>query len=438
MYRSSDGGGIAARLKVYRLALVRVLISVLGPLPAGRGSAPGGWSPVAVALGAILMSLDAGPTLSQRFESSRSVLDAALPRRRKVGRTFQGFIRSLSRHSAALLGLVVPRLRERTREAAGKDRTFRRFVPIGADSSKIDAPRTLANEALGLAGKDATGPQMVLLLLFHLGAMLPWAYKVGGARDAERTLLRSMLGVLPTGEERTLLVMDAGFTGFDLLSDIIKHKISFLVRVGANVHLLTSLGSYRREGKHTVHLWPDSKHDQPPLRLRLIRVGSAWLVTDVTDPRELGKKDASELYRRRWGVEVAFRSLKQTLERRKVRSCTPAHARTELAWSVIGMWTLMLAGASALRKGCGPRRLSVAGTLAAVRHAMHTPMSDRTLKRRLRRCLIDERRRKAASKKARNWPHKKTQKPPGEPRITIATRAQVEAAKELRSRKLAT
>ncbi len=79
----------------------------------------------------------------------------------------------------------------------------------------------------------------------------------------------------------------------------------------------------------------------------------------------------------------------------------------------------------------------MATTLAAVRHAMRSPMSDHALKSRLRRCLIDKRRRKSASKKARNWPHKKTQRPPGEPRITIATRAQVEAAKELRSRKLA-
>jgi hypothetical protein len=426
MFDALAGSAVAAPCSVYRHALARALISVLGPLRGGPG-----WSPVAVALGAILMSLDAAPTLTQRFESARGVLDAALPRRRKVGRTFQGFVKALSRHADALLGLIGPRLRERTRLAAGKAWTLRGFVAIGADSSKIDAPRTIANEALGFAGKDKCGPQMVLLVLLHLGVMLPWAYKVGAARDAERTLLRSMLGVLP---QNTLLVMDAGFTGFDLLSDLMAHKVRFLVRVGANVHLLTQLGSYRREGKHTVYLWPDSKRDRPPLRLRLIRVGSAWLVTDVTDPRELPRSLASELYRRRWGIEVAFRSLKQILERRKVRSCTAAHARAELAWSVVGMWTLMLAGAWALAKGCGPPRLSVAGTLAAVRHAMHTPMSDRALKQRLRRCLIEKRER-TSSKKAYRWAHKKNSKPPGKPRITKATPAQVKAAKALRQRK---
>lgn len=431
MFDALAGSAVAAPRSVYRHALVRALISVLGPLSGGSG-----WSPVAVALGAILMSLDAAPTLAQRFESARGVLDASLPRRRRkrrVGRTFQGFVKALARHSGALLIVLEARLRGETIRAAAKDWKARRFVPIGADSSKIDAPRTIANEPLGLAGKDKCGPQMVLLLLSHLGAMLPWASKIGGARDAERTLLRSMLGVLP---ENTLLVMDAGFTGFDLLSELMKHGISFLVRVGANVHLLTELGAYRRDTNNIVYLWPDSKRDREPLRLRLVRVGSAWLVTDVTDPRELPKSLASELYRRRWGLEVAFRSLKQTLERRKVRSCTAEHARTELAWSLLGMWALMLAGASALPRGCGARRLSVAGTLAAVRHAMHTRMSDRALRHRLRRCLVEKRER-TSSKQAYRRAHKKYPKPPGEPGITKATRAQVEAAKAFRSQRLA-
>ena len=65
------------------------------------------------------------------------------------------------------------------------------------------------------------------------------------------------------------------------------------------------------------------KH-RPPLVLRLIRVGPVCLVTDMTDPRRLSARTAAELYRRRWGLEVAFRSLKQTLERRRVRSGTAA------------------------------------------------------------------------------------------------------------------
>lgn len=430
MYGSSLGGAVAARSQIYRHALVRLMIPLLGPLACG-----GGWSPLALTLGAVLMSWDPAPTLAQRFESVLSVLDAALPRRSRkprIGRTFQGLVKALGRHSDGLLGVLEARLRDETIRVAARDWKVRRWVPIGADSSKIDAPRTIANEALGCAGRDKCGPQMVLLLLVHLGAMLPWAWKIGGARDAERTLLRSMLGDLPTD---TLLVMDAGFTGFDLLSALRQRGVSFLVRVGSNVRLLKELGSYRREGKSTVYLWPETGHDRAPLVLRLIRLGSVWLITDVTDPRRLPRSLASELYRRRWGVEVAFRSLKQTLEHRKVRSCAAAQARRELAWSVAGLSVLMLLGASAIRgAGHGPRRLSTAAALAAMRHAMHAPMSDPALKRRLRRCLMEQRRR-TSSKTAYRWPHKKNPAPPGGPRITRATHAQAQAAKDFQSRK---
>jgi hypothetical protein len=418
---------------VYRHALVGLMMPLLAPPGSGSGGSEGwggwGWSRAALALGAVLMSWDSAPTLGQRFESMLCVLDAALPRRRRTGRTYQGFIKALTRRSGALIDLLKMHLRTLSIAAAGTDYRFGRFVPIGADGSKFDAPRTIANEALGLAGKDKCGPQMMLLLLVHLGVMLPWSWKIGGARDAERTLLRSTLDDLPEG---TLLVADAGFTGFDLLAELRRRNVSFLIRVGSGVRLLRKLGYYRREGKHTVYLWPNAGRERPPLVLRLIRVGSAYLITDVTDPRELSRPMASELYRRRWGMEVAFRTLKQTLQRRKVRSGSPAHARIELEWAVLGLWVLTLLGTRAIRAaGHAPRHLSASHALATFRHAAHARLGPRALHRRLRRCVIDRCKRRS-SKKAYRWPHKKRQAPPGPPTITAATRAQVAAAKALR------
>lgn len=445
MFGSSVGGGVAARTQVYRHALVRLIISLLGPLPSGRSGV--GWTPMALALGAVLMSLASGPSLRQRFESAVAVLDGALPRRRRVGRTFQGFIKALSRHSGALLGVIVPHLRQRTRMAADDAWSWGGLVPIGVDGSMIDAPRTVANERLGLAGKDKGGPRMTLLLLVHLGAMLTWGYRIGGARCAERTLLRSTLDELP---ENALLVMDAGFTGFDLLRELLDRRVHLLLRIGHNVRLLARLGLYPRAagdrdasasggggdsgGGGIVWLWPESHRDQPPLRLRLIRIGSVWLITSVTDPRRMSRRMAGELYRRRWGLEIAFRTLKQTLERRAVRSRTPSHARTELAWSLVGWWTLALAGACAIRRdGHAALRVSASGALAAARHAMRTPMSDAALTRRLRTCVIEARPRRRTAKAARPWARKKTHEPPGDPIITTATRAQVAAARKLKT-----
>ncbi len=426
MFNGLTGGAVAARRGMYRHPLVRALMPLLGPLPAGRG-----WSARALALGAVLMSWDAAPTLAQRFESALAVLDT-LPRRRRTGRTYQGFVKALSRGRGVLEALA-GRLRLFTERAASGCWRVGEWTPIGVDGSRFDAPRTLANEALGLAGRDKCGPQMVALLLVHLGSMLPWAWRLGPVCESERSLLRSMLGVLPA---RTLLVADAGFVGFDLLSMLRGQGVHFLVRVGRGVHLLRGLGCYRREGRDTVYLWPDRERSRPPLVLRLIRIGDVHLITDVTDPKGLSKKAAAELYRRRWGLELAFRSLKQTLERRKVRSGAPGNAMAELGWTIAGMWALSLLGVRAVvGAGHGPRRLSLAKALAAVR-AAHRGGSERALRRRLRRAVQDHYRRRS-SKRAYRWPHKKRPQPPGPPRLTIATAAQVREAQRLRSQRQA-
>lgn len=74
--------------------------------------------------------------------------------------------------------------------------------------------------------------------------------------------------------------------------------------------------------------------------------------------------------------------------------------------------------------------------LAAVRHAMHSGIGQHALRRRLRRCVIDDSPRHS-SKAAYRWPHKRDHAPPGPPQITRAPRSQVLAAKEFRAATLA-
>ena len=98
MFRASVGGGDASHT-VYRHALVRVVSPLLAPLAIGKG-----WSALSLALAATLMSWDPAPTLAQRFEAVLALLDAALPRRKRVGRTYQGFVKALTPRSEAILG----------------------------------------------------------------------------------------------------------------------------------------------------------------------------------------------------------------------------------------------------------------------------------------------------------------------------------------------
>ena len=76
----------------------------------------------------------------------------------------------------------------------------------------------------------------------------------------------------------------------------------------------------------------------------------------------------------RWGVEVFYRSYKQTLGQRKLRSDAPGQARWELHWGMTALLLLSLMSVQELvNRGQDPLSLSVAGALREVRYAMRTP-----------------------------------------------------------------
>ena len=165
------------------------------------------------------------------------------------------------------------------------------------------------------AGRKKTGPQLALTVLYHMGTGLPWAWRTGPGTDAERAHLRSMLATLPSG---SLLVADAGFTGYDLLRTL--------------------------------------------------------------------------------------------LEQMGLMSVEPLVA-----------------------EGHDPLQLSVATALRVVRHSMRTPRPWRCrgdLRMLLGKALKDGYCRRG-SKKARDWPHKKRESPPGVPKIRKATNAESTRAQRI-------
>jgi hypothetical protein len=318
------------------------------------------------------------------------------------------------------------------------------WVVFGCDGTKIDCPRTAVNEqAFGCAGRKKSGPQQLLTCLFHVGSGLPWAFVRGAGTDSERSHLLCMLGLLPKG---ALLLADAGFTGYDLLAEILASGRAFLIRVGANVRLLTKLGYALQEHEGIVYLWPAGKQKKqlPPLILRLIRLTDSrnrtmCLLSSILDPKKLGDAAALRLYRRRWGVELLYRALKQTLARRKMLSDSPTHAAAELDWSFVGLWLLGLMSVTQLNAaGHEALQWSAAQALRAVRWAAsEKPRRGRgSLARQLAQSLKDTYQRRG-SKTARAYPHKKKDKPPGQPKARTATEQEVHLATEIRNRKTA-
>lgn len=393
------------------------------------------WSDRILATALVLLTWHGAATMREAFAAAREAVVAMYPTRRRPGTHLEGFLKAWRKRSATLLRRIVDTLRKRVVEQSGQQWRWKKWVLLGVDGSRINCPRTRANEdAFGCAGKQKTTPQQLLVTLFHVASGLPWGWRRDRGDASERGLLRAMLGDLP---ERTLLLADAGFTGYDLLWTLQTAGHAFVVRAGRNVSLLKKLGYDVQERRGTVYLWPGKHRHRPPLVLRLVTVQSerrrVALLTNVPDEAELSDAEVAALYRQRWTIEVMFRSLKQTLGKRAMLSETPELARCELDWAMVGLWLLglMTLAETSLRRGW-----SAASALQVVRTALrncHRRVGARRLRKQLRRARRDTYTRHQP-KQARDWPHKKKESPPGEPKTRIATNAEIKAAQKLREK----
>ena len=404
------------------------------------------WTPRALVAAILYWVWSEARTLGERWKHAPNLVALGFGIA-GLGSAYQPFIRLLVRWSDVLLLAVAKRFRERMQKDLRKRFRVEGFAAFAVDGTRHETPRTVSNEkAFALDGAkkrnrrkkpdskaDAlkgSSPQIGLTLLWHLGLGLPWTWRRSGSGVGERTHLREMLGDLP---KKSLIVGDAGFTGYELGKAIAAAGHDFLVRVGGNVKLLTGLGM-TRGAKDRVWLWPE-QGEGPPLELRLVKIGqgaeAVWLVTTVLEPERLSDAAMGRLYRLRWGVEVYYRHSKQTFEKRKLRSRTAEHAYVELDWSLVGLWAV---GLLALLEDpqVEPKKVSMSGLLKAVRSAMRdgsaVPTAGQDLFTMLGKARIDEYRRK--SKRSRNYPRKKVPKRIGDPHIRPATEEEKRKARK--------
>lgn len=417
------------------------------------------WTPLQLAATAILWAWSDEPTLGERFFAARRIAKHLYQPQREFADSSQAFIKLLVRWTALLVAVIQAALRRRMEAALAASWLVYGFVVYGVDGSRVDLPRTKSHEAVNAPArtrqgrklkrnrrkkprtiahtKKANTPQMWLTLLWHVGTGLPWAWRSGPTSSSEREHWLQMLGELPAS---ALIAADAGFVGYDCLRTVIDGGRHVLVRVGSHVRLLRQLG-WAKESAGTVYLWPDraAQQRQPPLILRLVvAVGGkhpVYLLTNVSQSR-LSDARVIDVYRRRWGIELYFRHLKQTFQRRKLRSASPDNARVELEWSLVGLWCLGLyAQVELAKQGIAPQQLSTAGVLRVFRRMLRDylhPATRHTLTRLLHRAIRDRYPRK--DKSSRDYPRKKHPDPPaGPPEIKIATAAQIRLARELRT-----
>lgn len=410
-----------------------------------------GWRPVQLVMLAVLWTWSDGATLTGAFNHARQLATEMFGAVALT--TYQGLTGAMQAYTERLLPLVWSRVQMLMETAGRKHWRIGPWLALAVDGSRVTTPRTVSNEQAfsiknyghGARAKsrrkwknkkrrskpisEPVKPQIWLTLVWHMGLKLPWCWRTGPSTSSERNHLMELLEIV-TFPLKTLFCGDAGFVGYEFWKAILDAEHSFLIRVGANVRLLKNLGTARQHGG-LVYLWPNdvARKKQPPLILRLLEFqgprGKVYLVTNVLSDGELSLEQAGQLYRLRWGIELQFRTLKQTFRRSKLRSRTSDNALAELHWSLVGLSLIQLfAIKEQIKVGGPPAQSSVALALTVIQDAMrnwsqaiHDPTS---LVDRLRNATKDEYQR-TRSKQARYRPHKKDKPTATQPVIVLAT-----------------
>lgn len=432
---SVSGGAVSSSTWNHRSNWPRVLSRVLGDnlwtalgegRPANGNAARAGWTPRLLLFLSVCIGWSGKRQLTERFAEARIVAGQLYRGPDEMPRSYQGFFKQLRRAGMPFMRSAVQTLRQQGPSFAGRQWYRHNWILFAADGSRLEAPRTVSNEdGLGRGGSRRSAPQAWVTMLTHLPTGLMWDWRQGPGNASERHHLREMVATLP---ERALLIADAGFVGYELMRSLNDAGRRFLIRCGSNFTLLTETLVRRAMLPNSQHgipvwLWP-MEHllkDQPPLKLRLIvlkrKKQLIYLVTNVASSTELPKRLAGEFYEARWGIELTYRHLKQTMERRKLLARTAAQAQMELAANLLALFVLVLHGLLIL--GRRADRLSVAAALRVLRTALEALRWGVAWLEFLTefRCATRDDYTRHRPKAARDWPRHKIEPPPGPPNL---------------------
>lgn len=390
------------------------------------------WSPPMLALSWLAFALSEQRTLSDRFEAVREWLVAVFSKRRRPGKSYQGFIDASRKNAANLLLPLSAKMRE---VASARLRLNDRQRPAFAiDGSKVRVPHTCENVAAfgrtQVKGRTESGPQLLVVAAVELESRIMWDWEVAGGKASEPGLAAQIIARLPPG---ALIIKDAGIVGYPWLNNVLAGGRHILMRAGGNFHLwVEQTGAVLTEGGE-VWLWPDNNRAQPPLRLRLIkrvilhkkkkgrkREQFIYLLTNLSHA-ELSDREAGKLYYKRWAAsEIGFRGFKQTLDRNALLSRTPEMALLECKFSLLGMQLL-----GVLQRQAGTRngeQASLAQTWRVWRQAMVYGIAGNRLEHVLSACVLDRYRRRKP-KTRRRAPQQKHDYALNPPRLRRITKA---------------
>jgi hypothetical protein len=407
----------------------------------------GRWGLRPLVMTLLLMTWTAGDSEGERFETARAFYVAChrKGKGRRPGKTLQGFDKALARLPTPVLRALAAAVRHEIGRRLLPLLPVGGFVPVGCDGSRLECPRSEELEGrLRQTSKKDSAPTLWLTTLVLLPAGLLWSWQVGPGTASEQAHALALLRTLPA---HALFVADAGFLSYALFAALEGARVPFLIRLSSRAYLYTERQvALERFRQGVVCYWPAwaQQANLPPIRARLLRVrgkkADVWLLTNVRDRRRLGRKQAGQFYRWRWGSEGLFRTYKRTLAKVKLRRRTVRRVHREAEVSLLAV-QLLLAQAAAVRgRGAGavvvlgsPREvlLRIRGEVTLTVGRELGPRQQREYLRRLAQARCAARARSSA-KVRRKWPRRKDHKPPKPPKLRVMP----EAVKALRAKVL--
>ena len=404
----------------------------------------------------LTMTWCCGDSLPEKFEAARGFYVVCCPKRKRPGKSFQGFEKAVAKLPLPVLRTLSGAIRRQIEVLFGERLLFGGFLPFGCDGSRQECPRseelvrrlgTFRKKGRKQKDSDENGsaPMIWNTSIVHLTLGIPWCWWWGkGKKASERAHLLQMLPLLP---RLALLVTDAGYVGYHVIRTLLQANVFFLMRMSSQATFYTeSQEPLESFVEGIAYYWPNNARDRgkPPLRGRLICVRSkkrkvdVWLFTNVEDPSRLSVKLASTLYRLRWENEGFFRTYKRTLKKVKLTSRSVRLIHREAEASMIATQLLLCQGALAMPAASFQEELPV---MCSPRKVLLEIRRDINGHRRRGESFAErigkaerERRTRQTPKEKRQWPRRKRHEPPKPPLILrMTSELKAEAEKNLQT-----
>lgn len=246
------------------------------------------------------------------------------------------------------------------------------------DGTGLSMPDTPHNQAAyPQPGTQARGvgfplARLVAVICLATGAALDAAMGPhAGKGSGEISLLRGLLGNFEAGD---VMLADALYCNYFLIAELIERDVDVVFKQnGARITDFRH-GLWLGPRDHLVH-WSRPKRPEwmtpeqyacvpQEICLREAKVDHQVLVTTIGDARSVSKAELSQLYARRWNVELDLRNLKTTTGMAVLSCQTPQMNEKQLWVHLLAHNVIRLLMAQAAAKaGVEPRGLSFKHTL---------------------------------------------------------------------------